>query len=343
MSHTNRFFIFVVAATILVANASAGVQDATGDAITAAKHAAEITKFVHDTLTTKAWIGDWSVADRLGTKQNRLSRNGHIRGRITIVGFRNESVINGTRYVDGNAKEFAIVKKQAYHRPVNGVVKSFKSTYHIFDHGNNTTAVQRTKFHWRYHVDTLLGGYWKDVHESLRVSHTVESPKNFTTRIPDITVQIVSYTRNVSPVTYIYVPIENDPLMKDVVIVNVSYNGSSVHRYDQVGMVQANRRGTEYVNFTDDGWYPFWTKDAEQSVIDHCGRAVTVFDPNFNISMLNISVHTPYETKNIENFTVRAVSEDVKISTPVLKILLVFIGSMIGLVIIGKVITRNIF
>lgn len=123
-------------------------------------------------------------------------------------------------------------------------------------------------------------------------------------------------------------------------ISRVSYNGSNVSRYDQVGWVMENDRGTEHVEFVDGGTNPLWCKDDNQSVIDHCGRLVTVFDPDFNESLLNISLHTPYETRYITNYSTDIVTGNGKVNIPLAKIILLLIGSAMTIMLLVKVIKR---
>jgi len=128
--------------------------------------------------------------------------------------------------------------------------------------------------------------------------------------------------------------------MKDVMISRVGYNGSTVSRHDQVGWVMHNDRGTEYVEFVDDGKHPAWHKDDDQSEIDHCGQLVTIFDPHFNASLLNVSLHTPYETLYVTNYSTDIVTSNVKINIPLLKVIMLLVGSFVVLIMLMKVIKR---
>lgn len=323
------YIFFIILLIVSIPSAEAGIMED-----------AKMVKFVTDLLGREYWDGDWIIASEQGTPAKSVKSSGHIRAWIDIIGFENESVINGTRYVNGTAKDFAIVKRNAWHTSVSGKVVSFTSTYHITDSDNMTTAAQNTSFHWKKKICGMFGCYWKHYHESLTVSHTVESPENFTTRIPDVCVHIKSYNRTFNPATYIYIPPEAHTSMKDVMISRVRYNGSNISRYDQVGWVMKNDRGTEHVEFVDDGISPSWCKDENQSVIDHCGRLVTIFDPDFNESLLNISLHTPYETRYITNYSTDIVTGNAKVNIPLVKIILLLIGSAMAIIILTKVIKR---
>jgi hypothetical protein len=334
------FFIVII---LLVSVCGCGEASLIGDAV-------NVTEFVKDVMCQEYWDGDWTIASEQGKPVKNVKSNKHIRAWIDIIGFKNESIINDTRYVNGSAKAFAIVRRDAWHTPVNGVVVSFTTAYSIDDsmtanatnnETNTTTATQTTNFHWKYKVCTMYGCHWVHVYEGpLTVSSTVPAPENFTTRIPDVCVHIKSYNRTVAPITYIHIPIENHPSMKDVMISRVSYNGSHISRYDQAGWVMKNDRGTEHVEFVDGGVLPSWTKDGNRSVIDHCGRFITVFDPHFNLSLLNISLHTPYETRHISNYSIETVTNNAKVNVPLLKVIALLIISFMMLIIILKVVKR---
>ena len=342
------FFVFIVIMLISANVAAVGIVDTVKDTTNTVKEVSEVAKFVYDLLSTKLWAGDWKVANDEGNpvKNVKKSDGKRIHSWIDITGFRNESVINGTRYVNGSAKDHAIVKREAKCKLKSGERKiSFNTTTSITNDCNTTTVVQKSILKYETWV-CIIADDWMWITqdpEELTVSTTVKSPETFTTKIPNVTANILVYNRSVAPVTYIYVPNENHSSMKDVMIVNCTYNGSSVCRYDQVGEVLENSRGAEYVQFIDDGWYPLWIKDDNQTEIDHCGRMVTIFDPNFDMSLLNISLHTPYETKYIENFTMKAISGKVIIPMPFIKIILLLIGSVVGLIIIWRVAKRALF
>ena len=312
---------------------------------------AKIVKFVTDLLGREYWDGDWTIAEEHGKPAKHIKRTDNSWAWIDIVGFENESVINNTRYVNGTPRSFAIVKYDSgYSVPNNHVFVSYDVESKIidneWDHKNDTTeAIIHTKFVHKYWFceppACLLCApvcYWIFVTECLTTSSIVDSPDTFTTRIPDVQIHITSYNRSVNPVTYIYVPTENHPSMKDVMISRVCYNGSNIARYDQTGWVMRNPKGTEYVEFVDDGALPSWAKDDNQSVIDHCGRFITVFGGDFNISLLTISLHTPYETRYVTNYTINEVEGNAKVDVPMLKVILLIAGFIATFILIIRVI-----
>ena len=338
-----RQFFFVVIIMILSTNAAtAGIVDTTKDTIDAVKAAKEVADFVYDLVTQKCWDEDWKVADDEGEPVKNWDSSTRIHAWVNITGFRNESMINGTRYVNGSAKDFAIVKRGAkYTLKDEEKFTSLISTLIVSDkipvNGTNVTiAIQKSTLKYKA-KKKLFGIYkWIPKTETHTVSETVCSPKNFTTRISNVTALVTFYNRTISPVTHVYVPNENHSSMKDVLIVRYRYNGSNVTRYDQVGWVMKNSLGAEFVEFVDAGMYPTWVTDENQSVINHCGQIVTVSDPKFNISLLNVSLHTPYETRYISDYSLVVVDDTVILHVPIIKSLILVIASVFTLITIWR-------
>lgn len=318
-----------------------------GDVVNATEEAIEIAEWVTDLIAQKCWEGNWSVADKHGTPIKNIKSDEHIRAWINITGFEEESIINGTHYVNGSAKDFAIVERDAWYTSVGGTVVSFTTEYSIGDSiignatnnkTNTTTASQTTNFHWKYWVPTFpIGGYWVHVYEGpLIVSCTVPSPKNLTSRILDVNIDVKIYNHSINPVTYI-----NIPEIEDVMITRVTYNNSTISRYSQIGWVTQNERGTELVEFVDHE-IPVWDKDEDQTEIDHQGGFVTILDPDFNVSKLNIKFIAPYEVRNATTFSVQKVSGHASVPIEVFKLILTLIGAIAFLILLIGVIKRSI-
>lgn len=258
-----------------------------------------------------AWVGpfeiqnesffdcDWSIADKHGNPVKDVKSSSHIRAWIDIIGFENESIIDETRYVNGSAKDFAIVKRDAWHTPVDGKVVSFTSTYSIADHNNTTTATQSTIFHWKYKVCGLLGCHWVHVHEYLSVSHTAESPEKFNNSIDDYEITITSYNNSVSPYTLIYVP-DHDNIIK----VTVKYKNNVSKWYNRTGWITTNAKGTEHVEFINETWQ---VRDHSDMITRRSGFNV-INEAPLDWSLLNISVYTPYIEKNNATWNVAVIN-----------------------------------
>jgi len=274
------FFVLV----LLSSNASAGFWDYAGP---------------FSILGEKVFDGGWSVADKHGTPIENVESDAHIRAWIDIIGFENKSIINETHYVNGSAKDFAIVRRDAWHTLTSGVVVSFTSTYGISDliggnatnnETNTTTATQTTKLHWKYWVSTLIGGYWVHVHEGpLTVSCTVESPKKFNNSLSDYEITITSYNNSVTPYTLIYIPNR-----ANIVKHSVHYKNDTAEWHNLTGLVQENNRGTEHVEFFDTSAFVI----DENETITKRAEYFVINEAPLNWSLLNISVYTPYVEKN---------------------------------------------
>lgn len=301
------FMVIILLLATSTLQASAGIGDDIKDKA--------ISAFVEKLLSQKCWDGDWNVANKHGKPAKSVKKDGHIRAWIDIVGFREESILNGTHYVNGSAKDFAIVKREEWHTPVNGQVVSFRTTYNVFDSGDYTIATTTTMFYWRYKVKTLIGYKWVNVYEGpLTVSSTVLSPERFTGRLENVTAKVQVHNRSTNSVAYLSIPMTDNLTM-----VQVTYNGSTVSRHDQLGRVIHNEKGTELVNFTRED-LPTWIKDVDQSVIDHQGRYITILDDDFNASLLDIVLISPYETLSVTDYEIVEVDDRVHMPITLLKV-----------------------
>ena len=237
--------------------------------------------------------GDWCVADAHGTPIKDVRTNhAHIHGWIDIVGFRNMSVINGTRYVNGTPSSFVIAKRGAWYEvPEGAVFVSFENIYSAFDtYDQNknitTTASQETIFKWKRWVCVAgIGCYWAKHTEYLTVSDTVDSPYIFNNNIDNYTIVITSYNNSVTPYTLIYVPYR-----LNIIKETVEYKNNNTQCHNKTGWVTTNSKGTEHVRFlnktlrVEDPTHTI-TRRSEYYVIN---------EAPLDWELLNISVHTPY-------------------------------------------------
>jgi hypothetical protein len=248
-------------------------------------------------LEEKVFDGDWCVADKCGTPIKDVKTSQHIRGWIDIIGFRNETIIDDTRYVNGSAKDFAIVGRDAWHTPVKGKTVSFISTYYISDSGNTTTATQNTTFHWKYKKCTLIGCHWVHVWEYLHIASIVDSPETFNNSVDDYEITITSYNNSVTPYTLIYVP-QRENIIKQ----SVYYKNDTASWYNFTGLVKENNRGTEHVRFLNKTGFSI----DENETITRRGGYFVINEAPLNWSLLDISVFTPYieKTDSVCNATI---------------------------------------
>ena len=303
---------FAIIIILLAANtlqASARVDEITDDIRDKA-----ISKFVETLLSQKCWDGDWNIANETGKPVKSVKKDEHIRSWIDIVGFKEEVIINRTHYVNGSAKDFAIVETKAWHVPINGRVVSFRTVHSISDNDGNTTATQTTTFHWKKWMCGKDGFHWNSYREELQVSVTVPSPEKFTRRLQNVTTKVQVHNRSVNPVTYIFIP-----SMDNLTLVRATYNGSRITRHDQLGRVIKNDKGTELVEFTRDT-LSTWIKDKNQSVIDHRGREITIFGDDFNLSLLDVVLVSPYETRTVTDYEIIEVNDHIKVPVSLLKV-----------------------
>jgi len=237
--------------------------------------------------------GDWSVAADTGTPVKNWKNSTHISAWVDITGFRNESIINETRYVNGSAKDFAIVSRSAEYSMSAGEQKiSFKSTcsvsdYFVLNKTNTTTATQTSTLIYEVKVCSLLSGckWVEKPPEKLTVSYTTKSPETFKNTINNYDITITSYNNSVTPYTLIHIP----PCWK-IIKETVEYKNNTTHYQNKTGWVTTNSKGTEHVRFLNNTLHvedPTYT-------ISRCAEYYVINEAPLNWTMLNISVFTPY-------------------------------------------------
>lgn len=300
----------------------------------------DIMEYLGDLPNQEYWDGDWSIVDKVGTPIKNTKSSDHIRGWIDIVGFEDMAVVNGTEYVNGTPADLAFVKCKAWHTSVDGTVVSFTSLSWTYDYEGNTTAAQHTKFHWKYKECTLSGCHWVHVYEEQTITYITKSPMVFNLKIQDVPIRVVVCNQSFQPVTQIIIPDARSPVMDGVMDVIISYNGSSTSRRDEIGFIVLNDRGTEYAEFVplDD---PTWTDDDNQTTISHFLMAATVRESNFNASNLTTQFRTPYETRNVTNYTIVEMDQtSISPNVPLTKVFVLLIGTILVVLMVVGVIPR---
>lgn len=257
-----------------------------------------------EVLNETFFDGDWSIADAEGTPNKNVKSDGHIRGWIDIIGFKNMSHIDGVNYVNGSAREFAIVKRNAWYTNVPGTVVSFKSICSVIDtdyvyENDTTSAVQYTHLHWKKKVCGLFGCDWVHYHEYLTVSYTTNSPITFNNTIDGGTVIITSYNNSVTPYTIIYIH-DRDNIIKTT----IEYKNNVAKRCNRTGWVTINDRGTEHVEFMSNEWY---IPDSNNT-ITRISEYYVINEAPLNWPLLNISVFTPYIEHDDKNWNVTTIN-----------------------------------
>ena len=256
-------------------------------------------------LDEKVFDGDWNVADKHGAPIINYEMNWQtsgckyhptLRGWVHIVGFENESRINGTRYVNGTPRSFAIVKSGSeWWLPKGAVFISFNNMVYTTDtvwdaHNNTTTAFQLSELSWKYLVCWADGDgnthcYWVYVDDSLLISYTVDSPETFNNSFGNYEITITSYNNSVTPYTLIYAP----PRW-NIIKQSVHYKNDTASWYNLTGLVKENDRGTEHVRFLNETGFVI----DENETITRRAEYFVINEAPLNWSLLDIHVYTPY-------------------------------------------------
>jgi len=259
-------------------------------------------------LNEKVFDDDWSIADDPGKpivvwKDNCYGSSDcaiTISAWIDIKGFRNESTINGTRYVNGSARDFAIIERGAkHHTPGNCVFVSFESVLvsvidYEYDDGHIvTSATQESTFVYKewicYWVGLIEFCYWQYYTDIFRVSYATDAPYEFNNTINNYEITITSYNNSVTPYTLLYMPSR-----ENIIKQSVQYRNDTASWYNLTGLVKTNDRGAEHVRFLNETGY---TID-ENETITRRSEYFVINEAPLNWSLLNISVYTPYIVKN---------------------------------------------
>ncbi len=315
---------------------------------------------IFDILNYTVWTGNWS--DLLNTQKpdKTTHTQDHLHGWLDITGFQKEILYNGKKYVYGDPLPENVTKHDYYlkkyptgvhhkTREVHGLVvveydtwhskwqtprrkrhkvtnvykvTNFNRTLELTQNETHITATLNVYMRWWYYHKVIGDFYCIRHDEYLTLTDTIEKPETYPYTIWNITGEITEHYNNITPYTTIHIPQQDS-----VVFTNITYNGSSALRVDTLGII-VNDSGYKRVNFIENS--TFWKVDSNQSIIGAGGLDAVVYEAPINLSLLNVSISSPYETHYVTNFTKHRVYEDYKKAFPpfllclILPILLLF-------------------
>jgi len=244
-------------------------------------------------LEEKVFDGDWNVSHKEGTPVKDVRASQHIRGWIDIVGFREMCNIDDVDYVNGSPRDFAIVKRDAWHTNVGGKVVSFSSSCVVEDRNGVTTAIQYTSFCWKEKVCKRVCGlvgchlvcHWKFHHEYQTIAYSVESPNTFNNSIEGYEITITCYNNSVTPYTLIYMPPR-----QNIIKQSVTYRNDTASWHNLTGLVMKNSRGTESVRFLNKSGFFI----DENETITRRAEYFVINEAPLNWSLFGVHTYTPY-------------------------------------------------
>ncbi len=313
---------------------------------------------IFDILNYTIWTGNWSDLLNNYKPDKTTHTQDHLHGWLDITGFQKEILYNGKKYVYGDPLPENITQCRGltryptgvhnHRREVHGLtiieydvwhtkwqtkrknywhntqtrVTSFTGVLNITSNSTHVTATLNVHMVWWYY-NMLPGDFYTIRHdEYLTLTDTIEKPETYPYTIWNVTGEITEHYNNITPYTTIHIPQQDS-----VVFTNITYNGSTALRVDTLGII-VNDSGYKRVNFIENT--TFWKVDPNQSIIGAGGLDAVVYEAPINLSLLNVSISSPYETHYVANFTVNRIYEDYKKAFPpfllclILPILLLF-------------------
>lgn len=288
---------------------------------------------IFDVLDERFFDGAWTNVSE-GEPVKTVQTSGHIRGWIDIVGFESLCNIDGVDYVEGDPANAAIVKYDAWDTidGWNSNVDYLTKTLSLIDDGENVTAKLHVDLLW--HTSRLrcsgsaeTGGRhcWisKTYHRETANFYAVELCPDVLTPIENITASITIQNNSFSPYTSVSVPTQ-----ANIVSTEFIYKNNTVKHYHSLGWITNNSNGNEHVEFLNKS---FWIEDDDQNVIRHQGDQCIINEAPLNLSELQITISSPYTTKNVTDYNVTMINSKPSdyIQFEMIMIFLIVIGVLV--------------
>lgn len=253
---------------------------------------------------------------------------------VDIVGFSEMVMINGTQYVPGNPKDYAIIK---HHEKKNPLLDWWGIGFDWVR--MESMAVSQEGDTTKVEMDTLLkyftvtfstnvnGGKTRHVHHhysSATFYESEKSPDVFVDPIPeDAPVIITEFNNSVLNHSLVWVPVYENTT-KTV----FEYYGETATRYAMIGEKMNNSKGVEYANYSKVEKWEFSDEDeGKLSCINEQLYILGKFDP----SLLSIEIHTPYSYKTLWNSSYTKIDwSPSKSFNPLLWVVMGVMGIFIG-------------
>lgn len=311
---------------------------------------AEQNASIFDTLDMKVFNGTLAVGthyfdgcnrsytETLGNVRypnHKIVAPTHIVADINITGYNGTVVVDGVVYVGGCPSDLAII----YH-DVSTNYAGFEANKDwvqrditIVSEGGNTTATMVVQFmwHWTTH-SSITGANTKHYRlETKTVSVTKPHPEIISLpNVVNATAHITYYNDSATPITFI------DVCVPDSVIKTVyTYNNTSIVKYIAIGVVHGS--GVAFLNDTT-----VWQADPNQTTMTRRGDSAVVRGEQLNMSLLNITISTPYTQHTIDDLHVRVVEPREARPWLFLKIMMTFGTLIMGMILLLGAVRRSL-
>jgi hypothetical protein len=235
-------------------------------------------------------------------KPLKYAENWQNKGRFTeatlsIEGFKGISEIDGIEYINGSAKDNAIVHYATRNTALLGAGQTSELS---FDENNNNLTVLLT-VKTSYYVKKSSTIRVKGISISIPSISTESETEIFSAtssvpvRFPKITeasANITYYNNSYNPHTTVY--LTNIP---GIVKENFQYDGSTATHFKLIGWKTSKANGVEYTNFSRVNTWKF-----EGDQLSGSGNQLYI-KGKFQPGKLNITVTTPYDSMKVTDYT----------------------------------------
>ena len=231
---------------------------------------------------------------------HRVIESVYISASIDITGYAGMVLIDGVECVGGCPSDLAIISQEAStgYTGFEANEDWIKRDITIVSEDGNTTATMVVSFMWHWTTySSTTGTNSKHYYlETKTVSVTKPHPKiiNLSHQM-NATAYITYYNDSVTPIALIDVS-SHDSVIKTV----YTYNNTSITKYNAIGVVYDS-----HVEFLNDS--TTWQADPGQTTMIRRGESAIIRGEQLNMSLLNITISTPYAQHTIDDMRLSVV------------------------------------
>ena len=278
-------------------------------------------------LNESVWTGDWDDMKNPHKPQKNVIREKHTYGWMDITGYDREVMVDNITFVCGeplqkNYNKLEVLPLYPFSKHykrmiIDGVVIFYDSWHAKFYPKNkrvmNVTDFSRTlsvsKNHTHISAKLKIEMVWWQTYcrkgssviittrETIILRDSIERPLVYPALVENNTIDITEYENNISNYSLIKIPRQDG-----VVFTNFSYKDHSVLRVNKLGIIREGVDGNLTLQFLNDT--QAWIVDANQSVIGSHDGGVVIHETPVNLSLLNVTLSSPYESLTINNYNI---------------------------------------
>ena len=259
---------------------------------------------VFDILNEKAYNESLDIVTEYKIPEQTVQESEHIRGWVDIVGFNKSVRLNGTEYSDGSEP---IIKYGVWSAKLgwdNGLDYVKVTDIRSYTVNNLTTAEIDIHLRW-YHSNLICitNQYGRHCHvhktyydEYATFSTCEYSPTLYPT-LNSTNPEITIYNYSFYPHIEIYMPVQAFETKT-----KITYNNESITRVKLMGVAAIGA-----VNLSE---CLYWEGESKIFVTKNNTAILKMNASEFNPNNLTIITSSPYETKNVSNYTIEMVEYD---------------------------------